>query len=155
METKNSDKIVLELLQKVEEKKKQIGNAERPSWKTHCSFKFNPEVNTAYNIQVIADIKMLIAMYGHILSEYNKYYDAIKALNKSDKSLDFTGNPFKFSYLGYSFNEWEHDIKTRISSLSIKTKRDELAKLEERVNSLVSPEQRRQIELEQLIKEIG
>lgn len=155
METKNADKIVLELLQKVEEKKKQIGNAERPSWKTHCSFKFNPDNNASHNIQVISDIKTLLAIYGHILAESNKYYDAIKALSKSDKSLDFTGSSFNFIYLGFSFSEWEHDIKTRISSLNIKTKRDELAKLEERVNSLVSPEQRRQIELEQLIKEIG
>jgi hypothetical protein len=33
--------------------------------------------------------------------------------------------------------------------------KDELAKLEERVNALVSPEQRRAIELEKLVKEIG
>jgi hypothetical protein len=46
------------------------------------------------------------------------------------------------------------DIKTRIEQLQIKIKKDELAILEERVNKLVSPEQRRQIELEQLVEEL-
>jgi hypothetical protein len=47
------------------------------------------------------------------------------------------------------------DLETRINGLRIKAKKDELSVLESRVNALVSPEQRRAIELEKLVKEIG
>jgi phage portal protein BeeE len=58
-------------------------------------------------------------------------------------------------HLGFTIEEWQSDIKCRINGLQIKAKRDELASLEARVNALVSPEQRREIELQKLVAEIG
>lgn len=144
--TKNdTDKLVLELLAKVETKKQQIGNAERPSWQTHCSFKYNPENNMAINIQTVKDLSVLADIYAFLLNK-KEYFD------RANKCL---GLDAKFDYLGFTFYQWERDIATRISSLQIQTKKNELAKLEERVNALVSPEQRRKIELSKLVKEIG
>lgn len=51
--------------------------------------------------------------------------------------------------------EWAADIKTRINQLALKKKRDELAKLEARVNALVSQEQRRELELKKLAEELS
>ena len=145
---KNTDKIVLDLLKKVEEKKLQIGSAERPSWVTNCSFGFDPNNNSRINIQVVRELEQLVEIYAFLYTKYNSFYTALASLNLTDKDV-------YFKYLGFTFEQWAADIKTRINSLRIKNQKDELAALEARVNALVSHEQRREIELEKLVKEIG
>lgn len=148
-DTKKVDAMVLELLKKVEEKKQQIGKAERPSWSTNCSFGFNPEDNNSrVNIQVIRDVSQLVEIHAFLTAKYNAF------LESRDK-LGIANSEAPFKHQGFTFQEWESDIQTRLNALRIKLKKDELAKLEERVNNLVSPEQRRAIELEKLVKEIG
>ena len=147
MSDDKTDKMVLELLRKVEEKKRQIGNAERPSWETNCSFRYDPNSNAHINIQVVRELETLVEIHAF--------------LNRKEVDFEFSANTLKldkevsFKWLGFTFGQWIRDIETRIGGLLIKAKKDELAKLEERVNSLVSPEQRRAIELEKLVKEIG
>ena len=144
----DTDQIVLELLKKVEEKKQQIGNAERPLWVTNCSFGYNPESNARINIQVARDLEVLVDIHAFLTSKYDAY-------NQSLLDLKLTSKEAPFRYLGFTYDQWVSDIITRINGLRIKAKRDELAKLEERVNALVSPEQRRAIELAKLVNEIG
>ena len=148
MSDKNTDKLVLDLLQKVEEKKKQIGNAERPSWITNCTFGFSPDINTRINLQVVREIEVLVEIHAFLTSKCADYTNSLSALGLTAKEA-----PFK--YLGFTYDQWVSDIQTRVSMLRIKAKRDELTALEARVNALVSPEQRRAIELEKLVKEIG
>ena len=148
MSENKTDQMVLELLKKVEEKKKQIGSAERPSWITNCSFGYNPENNTRINIQVVRELEVLVDIHAFLANRYGAYLGSLKALGLTEKEA-----PFKWQ--GFSPDQWIADIQTRINGLRIKAKKDELAKLEERVNALVSPEQRRAIELEKLVKEIG
>lgn len=150
MATSKTDQLVLDLLKKVEEKKQQIGKAERPSWETNCSFGFDPTNNTRINIQVVRDLEELVNIYGFIQSKYTAFNVAARDLNLLDDNTEPV-----FKWQGFTFHQWSSDIKTRISQLKIKNKRDELEKLQERVNSLVSPEQRRQIELEKLVKELS
>ncbi len=142
-----TDKIILELLKKVEEKKNQIGNAERPSWATNCSFGFDPNSNARINIQVVKEIEQLVEIYAFLVLKCDTYKQTLDLLNIDEKDA-----PFR--WMGFTGEQWASDIKTRLNGLRIKQKRDELAKLEERVNALVSPEQRRAIELEKLMKEI-
>jgi hypothetical protein len=148
MADKNIDQVVLELLKKVEEKKQQIGNAERPSWITNCSFGFDPNNNARINIQVVRELEQLVDIHAFLSTKYESYQASLKDLKLTEKDA-----PFK--HLGFTFDQWVADIETRINGLRIMAKKDELAKLEERVNALVSPEQRRAIELEKLVKEIG
>ena len=143
----DTDAIVLQLLDKVEEKKKQIGEAERPAWRTNCSFGYDVNSNTRLNIQTIKDLDVLVDIYGFLTEKFERY-------NKSVKDLKLDKEAPDFKYLGFSFKDWASDIQTRIEGLRIKNKKDELAKLEARVNSLVSPEQRRKIELAKLVEEI-
>ena len=56
----------------------------------------------------------------------------------------------KFDWLGFSLEAWISDIKTRVNKIDISKKRDELEKLETRLNSLISPELRNQMELEEI-----
>ncbi len=140
--------MVLELLKKVEEKKQQIGKAERPSWITNCSFGYDPNNNFRLNIQVERDLSVLVDMYAFLITKKEYHGNAVKQLGLTEKEA-----PFK--WMNFTFDEWAADIQTRISGIKIKAKKDELAVLETRVNALVSPEQRRAIELEKLVKEIG
>ena len=148
METKNTDQIVLELLNKVEEKKKQIGNAERPSWITNCSFGYNADANARINLQVVRELETLVEIHAFLTAKDNAFSASLVTLKLTEKEV-----PFK--HLGFTYDQWIADIQTRINQLRIKAKKDELAVLEARVNALVSPEQRRAIELEKLVKEIG
>lgn len=148
MSDKKIDELVLQLLKKVEEKKQQIGQAERPSWHTNCSFGFDPNTNFRINLQTVREIETLVEIHAFLTEKYLTY-------ERSLKTLGIDANEAAFKWLGFSYKQWSDDIMTRINSLRIKNKRDELAKLEERVNSLVTPEQRRAIELEKLMKEIN
>jgi hypothetical protein len=143
---KNTDQIVLDLLKTVEDKKQQIGNLERPSWITNCSFKFNPDANIAINLQTVRELATLVDIHSYLKFKMCSFKDSAAVLNLT--------NDVKFTYLGFSFEDWESDIKTRIAQLQIKSEKDKLARLEEKVNLLVSPEQRRVIELEKLVKEL-
>lgn len=140
--------MVLELLKKVEEKKKQIGNAERPQWETNCSFGYSPEINTRINIQVVRDLEVLVEIHAFLTAKKTYHNNSLTMLKLTEKEA-----PFK--WMNFTYGQWVADIETRINGLRIKAKKDELAKLEERVNALVSPEQRRALELEKLVKEIG
>ncbi len=147
MSENKTDKMVLELLKKVEEKKKQIGNAERPSWITNCSFRYNPDTNAAVNIQV-AGLETLVDIHAFLTAKYAAFNTSLSALGLTEKEVSFR-------HCNFTYDQWVEDIQTRIASLRIKAKRDELAALESRINALVSPEQRRAIELEKLVKEMA
>jgi hypothetical protein len=147
MSNKSTDQIVLELLNKVDAKKKQIGEAERPAWVTNCSFGYNSDANARINIQTVRDLETLVDIHAFLVTKHSSFLNSASKLGVVEDT--------NFKYLGFTFAQWESDIKTRISQLQIKIKKDELSKLEERVNALVSPEQRRAIELEKLVKEIG
>ena len=148
MNQDKTDQMVFELLKKVEEKKKQIGNAERPSWITNCSFGYDPATNARINSQVVRELETLVDIHAFLRSKYSEYIISLKVLGLTEKDA-----PYK--YLGFTYEQWAADITTRINGLRIKAKKDELSALEARVNALVSPEQRRAIELEKLVKEIG
>jgi|ERR1035441_110662 hypothetical protein len=143
-----TDSMVLELLKKVEEKKKQIGHAERPSWSTNCVFGYTPDTNARINIQVVRDLETMVDIHAFLTTKYGAYLKSLGAFKLTEKDA-----PFK--WLNFTYDQWVADIETRINGLRIKAKKDELSALEGRVNALVSPEQRRAIELEKLVHELA
>lgn len=58
----------------------------------------------------------------------------------------------EFKHDGYTIDQWIDDFKKRIVIIHLAAKKDELKKLEERLSAIVSPEQRRQMELEAIMK---
>ena len=88
MSENKTDQMVLELLKKVEEKKKQIGNAERPSWATNCSFRYNPSVNDAVNIQT-AGLETLVNIHAFLSTNYKAYLESLQALKLTEKEVAF------------------------------------------------------------------
>jgi hypothetical protein len=141
--TDNSvDEAVLALLRKVEQKKKEIQQAKvRPSWKTNCSFGKDPSSSQdRTNIQTIRDPRKLIEIYAFLTSQQTELAKAATEL----------GLEFDETWQNYSINDWKEDLKFRSLQLSIEKKQKELDELDARVNSLVSTEQRRVMELKAL-----
>ncbi len=133
------DKAVLELLVKVDKKKKEIAKAKvRPSWKTSCTFGKDPNsTQDRINIQTVRETRKLV----EILAFLNSQQESLK------KAAEELGVEFDGNWQNYSINDWKEDLKTRVNQLSVESKQKELDALDERVNRLVSPEQRRVMEL--------
>jgi len=141
------DQAVLDLLVKVEQKKKEIAKAKtRPVWRTSCTFGKDPNsTQDRTNIQTVRDTRKLVEIFAFLNIQQQELRRAADDLN-----VDFDGN-----WLSYSISDWKEDIRTRVAQLSIEQKQKEIDILDERVNRLVTPEQRRIMELKALQQILG
>lgn len=136
------DKIINGLFEKLQQKKDEIAKAEKPKWKTHLSFGFTESQADRVNIAAISELPKLVKIASFLLSEEENW-------NKACKEL---GEKVPLKWLTYSVSDWIDDIKTRIAKIQIDSKKKEFAVLEEKLNKLVSPERRRQLELAEISK---
>lgn len=142
----NKDETTLLLIEEINKRKQEIAKATRPNWLTNCTFSYD-EFNlvNAINLHVESSIPKLISIVAHLLNKQNSFNEAATLLGISD---------LNFKWHGFKVDDWIEDIKTRIVKLQIKTKEDKLRKLEERLNAIISPELKAQMELEQIMKEL-
>lgn len=138
----NTDKVTQQLLAKVAEKKKQISKAEKPVWNTNCNFSF-PD-GTRFNLHTVSDEEVILRATSLLIVHRNAWREAAELLG-SDKPFNWNGN---------SFDEWKEDFQTRLTKINIEKKKKELAKLESRLDAIISPELRAQMELEAIAKEL-
>lgn len=140
--TTNPDEVVNKLFAKLQEKKKILESLEKPQFKTNLSFGYSTESSTRTNIYTVSDTDVLVSMAAFLMERAKMHKEASDLLEvKSD-----------FKWLGFSLEEWLHDLKTRASKINIDAKRKEFKQLEDKLNTLVSPEQRRLMELEAISK---
>lgn len=144
---KTTDEAVLALLRKVREKKEEIAKAsKKPQWKTNCTIGYDPESTSGrVNIMTVRDQRKLVDLYAFLVQRQSYGYQACKELGFEQDS----------SYMGYQIEDWLADLKARAAQLSVEHKKKELDELDARVNKLVSAEQRREMELAELQKELG
>lgn len=144
---KNTDEAVLLLLQKVEQKKAEIKQAQKkPNWLTNLTIGYNPETTAdRVNIMTVRDAQKIIDLYAFLSTKEEAVESAAAELG-----LEADG-----TYMGYSYADWKTDLKARAAQLGVEKKKRELDTLDKRVNSLVSPEQRREMELAALTAELG
>lgn len=141
-----SDKLVQGLIDEVQDLKNQIAKAERPKWETHCSFSYNRDGSGArINLQVEKNIEVLAEVLGFLIGRKKDLEEGCKKL----------GIKSKFNWMNYSFEQWEEDITSRISKITIDDRKALLAKMEEKLDTLVSPEMKRELELKALQEEIA
>lgn len=136
------DEKVQSLFKIVQTKKKEIEKLEKPKWLTNCSFSYSEDSPQRMNLQVVSDIDTLVKMYAFIAEKQTFYMEAINRLG-----LDLTPK-----WMGFPMNDWRDDISTRINKVQIKKKKDELESLEKRLDSLISPELKQQMELDAIMK---
>jgi hypothetical protein len=138
----NTDKIVQDLIKVIQNKKSAIAKAEKPNWLTNCSFRYDKGSASVINLQVCSDVVELTEILAFL-------YQKQESQKMANEMLGLT-TPFK--WLGYTFDEWFSDIKTRLDKIQIVTKRKELEVLENRLDKLISPELKAQLELAEIQK---
>jgi hypothetical protein len=141
----------MELLAKVKAKKAEIKSLGKPNWETNLSFGYNPEsASDRVNLQVVTSFRKLTDIYCFLLDHEARWNDAV-----SELGLQLEPTVQESMWQNFSIAAWKKDIKTRIAVLLLETKKAELKALEDKVDKLISPEQRRQLELDALEKEVG
>ena len=139
----NTDKQVQDLFAIVQAKKAEIEKAEKPTWETNCSFRYDPNSSASINLHTVSDVNTLVSILGFLLSKDTETKTTRTLLNLPNE---------EFKWQGFTIDQWQADLQTRINKIQITTKRKELDEMEARLNKLVSPELRRQLELEELTK---
>ena len=145
VKTTTRDEQIEKMFEVIQQKKAEIAKAERPTWKTNCSFCYNQDSNgIRINIQVINDVKELVKMFAHILM--NKSFSASAAIELGIEDKE------DFLWQGKPVEDWKADFKTRINKIQISKKKAELENLETGLNKLISPEKREELEFRELQK---
>ena len=143
-EEKTVDDTTMALIKEVQNRKAEIASAEKPNWQTNCSFTFS--FKDRYNLHV-ADLRTLLTIATFLKTNSKNYDEVAKEMG--------VNNPPEFQWDGYPVSEWLTDIKTRINKIQISSKKESLAKLEDRLNSIISPELKRKLELEAIQEELS
>jgi hypothetical protein len=141
--SKTTDEKVKDLFNSVQEKKLAIEKAERPCWLTSGNFGYS--ANSAHDridIRTVENVKKIVEMYAFVIDRKEK----------SESSAKELGVEFNFTWLGFTADEWKNDFVTRVNQISIQDKRKELAEIESRLNAIISPDLRAQMELEAISK---
>jgi hypothetical protein len=123
---------------KVDELKVQIAK----SWKTNGSF-LQFGATTPTNIQTagvdtIEDLAVQLCMIEH-------------GKKAAEQRL---GRPIEQKVRGSSIDDWFNDFQKRLATINIREEEKQIELLEQRLNQVLSPEERRRIEVELLLKEI-
>ena len=141
------DQQVMNLFDLVRARQQAIAASEKPRWETTCTIGTNPDaVTDRMNIQTVSDAGRLVDMLGFLLQRRDYF-------NKAEELLGFKVGVFK--WMGYTVDQWTRDFKTRLAQIELAAKRTELKTLEARLDKLITMEQRRELELAAIQKEMG
>lgn len=145
---KKNDTKVLDFINEVKRRKAEIASAEKPNYKTNCSFSYiEGKAVDSINLRVEADVKNLICIAAFLRDKEDAYTDTAQELGVADIP--------EFTWNGSSVADWISDIKTRINKIQISTKKKQLETLEERLGAIISPELRVELELQAIAKELS
>lgn len=115
----------------------------KKKWVTNTSLQL-PSRTTPMNIITATEAAVRQAMIELLqMQDYSR---------QADEALDL---PVNDKFGGYFYSEWKDDLRRRMTQLKLKEKKAELADLESRLNLIVSPEQRRAMELAEISKSLG
>lgn len=133
------DKQVDELFSKVSQQKKELAALKADidkKWITTCTFN-NMNVQTASREVIMSMVQQLVTL--------DMVYERMA-------KLEF-GSPER-KYNGFSFEDWFSDLSKRLKVIEAREKETKLNAIEEKLNTLVSPEKRREMELAELAKSL-
>lgn len=123
----------------LERTKKEIDR----KWRTNCSIVLIPNTQPI-NIQT-ADEKSVLQIVSFLIQSQEYMTKAASLLEISiDDKIE-----------NYEIQEWIEDCKKRIAMLQLNIKKQKIKELETRLDAIVSPEQRRQLELDAITKELN
>lgn len=139
------DQAIQQLFNKLNERKAKITELKAQiakSWKTNGTFRLIGATSTT-NIQT-ANVDVLEEIAAHVVILANALSEASIKLSR----------PGKQKIQGYTSTEWFEDLQKRLAAIEVREEEKQLAELETRLNQVLSPEERRRIEVELLAKEL-
>lgn len=142
-----TDKKTLELINDVKRQKAEIAKAERANWRTNCAFAYQEGSANTQNLQVVSNIRDLINIAAFLMDRSKSYKEAATAIGV-DVAPEFT-------WSGFTLEDWIEDLKTRMSKIQVAARRKKLEACEERLNKIISPELRAELELAAITEELG
>lgn len=147
--TPTLDNKITQLLALVETQRAAIAEAERPVFQTNRTFSFiDGDLNKSHNLAVVSDVGVLLKMAAHVADAAAGYYRVANEI--------LGGQPLPvFTWNGYTNGAWLHDIRLRVSQIRLKDQREKLQALEERLDKIISPERRRELELQAIERELS
>ena len=126
-----NDERILKLKKEIEKKKEEIEKKDvRFIPKTNCILTLDGE---SYNLHVCPVEKL-----NFLWVKLNMYLMSAK-----DLSLDF-------SVSGFPVSDWINDIKNRLNILEVKSEKENLRKMEEQLDKLLSSDKRTELELDRI-----
>lgn len=140
---KSNDTKIKTLLQRVEEKKEELGRKPRARWNTTGVFKC-PEND--FNLNTIQDPKILVDAFSYLLREKSYREEAAQLLGVEV-------SPFKWDR--FTLEEWQEDFRLRINILAYNKRKRELAELQAKLTKLISEETKTEMELENIESLLG
>lgn len=140
--TTNLDAVVRGLFDKFEARKKSV-EALRATlsakWATNCQFPRIGGYATSTNLQTAS--REVIEACARELAVLQL------AEGEVEKQLKITGSA---KHGGYAFTSWWADMARRMAAIQVSGEEAELATLEQRLEQVLSPEERRRMEIERL-----
>lgn len=142
------DAKILELIAEVNRRKEEIERIDRPNWRTNMSFSYDESsLNQSINLHVVSDVQVLVKIASFLVVRKDAYVDVAA-------SFDLAEVP-NFTWQGFPVQDWIADIELRIDKIQIGAKRKKLEALEASLEAIITPELRRQMELERIAKELA
>ena len=139
------DGTTLRLIEEVNARKAEIARVEKPDWKTKCQF-IEREGGPVVNLHVESDVVKLISILGFIMQKAEFYVRAEEALRVEGPA---------FTWQDFSVSDWQADISARIAKIQVGRLRAKLEALEGRLNAVLSPELKRDLELQAIEAELA
>ena len=140
--SKDIDSKIIELFDVLSKQKKDLEATKKEierKWETNCSLQFGNEA--PINIQTTS-AEILHSALSRLICQ--KDYNIKAAIE--------LGLPVDSKINGFDFDSWVNDFKKRMASIQLNSKKKKIQELETRLNAIVSPEQKRQLELEAIIE---
>jgi len=139
------DKIIDELFGVIQKKKEEIKKVLKPEWNTNCSYVPIFRTNQQLNLKVIANVDEIVNHVTGLM--YRMDY-----ISKAAAVLEVKPN---YEWQGFLISDWIADFKTRVAIINVAKKKKELESLSKRLDKLVSPTRREELELEAIRKELS
>ena len=132
------------LLGQIETRRKEIEALDNPVWKTSKTFSYNENDNNMNTNIATLPVDKLVKIIAWCTVTANSIKETLRDL---DLTVDV-------KHQGFTYEAWVNDAKLAIQRKQISEKKAKLDALEASLNTLISPEVRRQKELERIMKEL-
>lgn len=147
--TTQIDEQIASMFAKVNERKatcKELRRQIALNWKTNCSFTvFGGQASMPVHIQT-ASVEMIEVVATSLCL-------IIQGRTAAEDQLGVKMSTPNIQ--GYVADDWFSDLKKRLASINIREEEKALEALEARLNGVLSPEARRQLEVAALAKDLG